>query len=129
MKRIRLSRFLIVSLLFVCVSSPALASEPGAGQERPPWLEEDVIAAAMTIGMSDDQRVQFRESVTVFLESFRDEVERLVRRGVPNLENAVKRKRNALVRDMDERMAGFLNQDQMPPYETYRDLLLSKLTR
>ena len=129
MKRIRLSRFLIVSLLFACSSSPALASEAGAGQERPPWLEEDVIAAAMTIGMSDEQRVQFRESVTVFLESFRDEVERLVRRGVPNLENAVKRKRNALVRDMDERMAGFLSQDQMPPYETYRDLLLSKLTR
>jgi len=105
----------------------AQAADSSATQERPPWLEDDVIAAAIMIDMTEVQRPQFRDSITLFLESLREEVERLVRRGVPNLENAIKRKRKGLVRDMDERMAGFLSDAQMPAYETYRDLLLSKL--
>lgn len=104
----------------------AAASQSG---ERPPWFDEEVVGAAIRIGMDESQQVQFRDSVTLFLQSFGEEVEKLVRRGVPNLENQVRRKRKSLAREMDERMAGFLSSEQMPRYETYRDLLLSKLER
>ncbi|MEZ5549607.1 MAG: hypothetical protein R3E82_01825 [Pseudomonadales bacterium] len=127
-----------VALVFTLVvamggwSGSGWAAEPvSAAQngERPAWLDEEVVGAAIRIGMDESQQVQFRESVTLFLQSFGQEVEKLVRRGVPNLENQVRRKRKSLTREMDERMAGFLSAEQMPRYETYRDLLLSRLKR
>lgn len=126
--------------VFFLVLVVAAAAWPGYGWsaeteavsqsgERPAWLDEEVVGAAIRIGMDESQQVQFRESVTLFLQSFGQEVEKLVRRGVPNLENQVRRKRKSLTREMDARMAGFLSTEQMPRYEIYRDLLVSKLGR
>ena len=119
----------VVSGGFIGVSQAAEIETSAQSADRPPWFDEEVVAAAIRINMNESQQPQFRDSVTLFLTSFGQEVDKLVRRGVPNLENEVRRKRKSLTREMDARMAGFLDEDQMPRYEHYRELLLSKLAR
>lgn len=107
-----------------------LASLVGAGiaqEQRPPWLTDEVIAAAMAIELTAEQRVPFRDSVTLFLESYRDAVQKVIRRGGANLELKIERTRNSLARDMDERMSVLLTEEQMVRYPAYRGALLDAL--
>ncbi len=120
MKAMRIALLGVLILL-----STGLAAE----EQRPPWLSDEVMAAAMAIGLTSEQMAPFRECVTDFLESYRDQARRLLRRGAAGLEGQIKRLRNSLAREMDGRMATFLTEDQMVRYEDYRKALLDSLER
>ncbi len=108
------------ALLLTCIAFALQAEEV----ERPAWLSDEVVAAAMAIGMSEEQLGPFRENVRIFLEDLRSDMQRVIRRGGADLENTVRRTQSKLVRELDERMAKVLDEEQMPRYETYRDLLV-----
>jgi len=96
--------------------------------ERPAWMSEEVMRAAMNIGMTEDQLGPFRENVRIFLEDYRDTARRIIRRGDAGIESSVHRARNSLAREMDERMVQVLTEAQMTPYQEYRAALLDALT-
>ena len=86
------------------------------------------MGAAMQIGMSEEQLGSFRESVGIFLQAYRDEARRIIRRGDAGIETSVQRARQSLARQMDKRMAGILTEEQMAPYQVYRAALLDAIT-
>jgi len=96
--------------------------------DRPPWLSDDVVTAAMNIGMSEDQLGPFRESVMTFLADYRDESQRIIRRADAGIETSVQRARSRLAREMDRRMETILSAEQMVPYQDYRTALLDAVT-
>jgi hypothetical protein len=117
--------------LFLTVLAAALllGSEVRSEEvERPAWLSEEVVMAAMNIGMSEDQLGPFRESVRIFLEDYRDAARRIIRRGDAGIETAVQRARNSLAREMDKRMEMILTEAQMASYQDYRAALLDAVT-
>jgi hypothetical protein len=120
MKRIRIA-VMMVSVLLAGVAT--------AQEERPPWLSDEVVAAAAAIELTPEQLGPFRASVTEFLVSYRDQASKLVRRGAAGLEGQIDRLRKSLARDMDERMAELLTEDQMVRYGDYRSALLDSLER
>ena len=111
-------------LLFALASFSAQSQE----SERPPWLSDEVISAAMNIGMSEEQLGPFRESVSIFLEAYRDAARRIIRRGDAGIETSVQRARSSLARQMDKRMQEILTAEQMVPYQDYRAALLDAVT-
>lgn len=111
-------------LLVTLASSNVQSQEP----ERPPWLSDEVVKAAMNIGMSEAQLGPFRESVGIFLEEYRDEARRIIRRGDAGIETSVQRARSSLARQMDKRMKEILTEEQMVPYQDYRAALLDAVT-
>ena len=117
------------SRIVLLMVSVLLAVVAAGEEERPPWLSEGVMAAGMAIELTPEQMAPFRSSVTEFLESYRDQARRLVRRGAAGLEGQIDRLRKSLASDMDERMAGFLSEDQMVRYGDYRSALLDSLAR
>ncbi len=52
-----------------------------------------------------------------------------IRRADAGIEENVQRARNTLARQMDDRMAAFLSEAQMAPYQDYRAALLKSLER
>ena len=123
MKSVKFPLLLIALLIGVSIGS-VQAEEA----ERPPWLSEEVMGAAMQIGMSEAQLGPFRESVGIFLQEYRDEARRIIRRGDAGIETSVQRARQSLAKQMDKRMADILTEEQMAPYQVYRAALLDAIT-
>lgn len=118
-----MNRWLVLLVVMVLIGSAARGQEV----ERPAWLSEEVVAAALNIGMSEEQLGPFRENVRIFLEDYRDEARRIIRRGDAGIETSVQRARNTLAREMDKRMSKILTEAQMAPYQDYRAALLNSL--
>ncbi len=104
------------------------ASQAVAGQQlTPPWMEPDVLKAAIDIGMNDEQLPQFRASITEFMDGRTKALNRLLRgHNVTNMDRKMKSRTNSLKRAMNKQMSEFLTEEQYSQYETYRDLLMSK---
>ncbi|MCZ6658709.1 MAG: hypothetical protein O7C67_15560 [Gammaproteobacteria bacterium] len=104
------------------------ATQAMAGQPlTPPWMEPDVLKAAIDIGMNDEQLPQFRTCITEFVDGRTKALNRLLRgHNVTNMDRKIKSRTNSLKRTMNKRMSEFLTEEQYPRYETYRDLLISK---
>jgi len=120
-------RLIRIALMVVV---PVLLADVGTAQEeRPPWLSDEVVAAAAAIELTQEQLGPFRASVAEFLASYRDQARKLVRRGAAGLEGQIDRLRKSLARDMDGRMAQLLTEDQMVRYGDYRSALLDSLER
>ena len=101
---------------------------PLIAQEDTPWTHPDVLKAAIEIRMTQDQSPRFRSAITTFLEGFNSDVKRLLNVRNPNdLPRKIASKRRARVKAMDAEVQEFLNEEQMPAYEAYRDLLLEKM--
>ena len=113
-----------ITLLTILIS---LGGGIEAQEQRPPWLSDEVMAAAMAIELTPEQLAPFRSNVAEFLESYRDQARKLVRRGAAGLEGQIDRLRRSLAGDMDDRMAGLLTEDQMVRYADYRAALLRSL--
>ena len=99
----------------------------GAAQQRPPWMQPDVVRAAVDIGMTDEQLAHFRSHVAEFMDGRMKAFNNLMRRNnVTNMDRKMKSRTNKLKRRMDEQMSELLTEEQYPKYEVYRDLLMSK---
>ena len=115
------------ALMVTLIAAAAFASRAYAADEKPVWLSDDVVVAAMTIGMTKDQLTPFRETVFKFLEDYGDETRRILRRNEPQLELHIDRACEALAKQMDIGMARFLSEEQMVPYQDYRRELIAAL--
>ena len=116
------------SILFLLLILAAAPSIPEAAQPRPAWMQPEVVRAAVDIGMSDEQLVQFRANVSEFIEGRIKAFNDLMRRhNVTNIDRKMKSKTNKLRRRMDEQMKELLTEDQYPKYEVYRDVLMSNM--
>lgn len=111
------------AILLILTAMPALAE----AQQRPPWMQPDVVKAAVDIGMTEEQLAQFRSHVAEFMDGRMKAFNNLMRRNnVTNMERKMKSRTNRLKRRMDEQMGELLTEEQYPKYEVYRDLLMSK---
>lgn len=116
---------LLIGTLFVSV---AQGGEADAVENPNAWLRTDVMQAAFDIKMTDDQRAQFATELRKFVESYQQNVDRVLNRGdVSDPAGRIERKRNSLAKKMDKAMADILQEAQMPAYQKYRDLLLSEM--
>ena len=114
----------ILAVLAFLALMPALE---GAAQQRPPWMQPDVVRAAVDIGMTDEQLAQFRSHVAEFMDGRMKAFNNLTRRNnVTNIDRKMKSRTKKLRRRMDEQMSELLTEEQYPKYEVYRDLLMSK---
>ena len=113
-----------LAILLFLVVMPALEGE---AQQRPPWMQPDVVRAAVDIGMTDEQLAQFRSHVAEFMDGRMKAFNNLMRRNnVTNMDRKMKSRTKKLKRRMDEQMSELLTEEQYPKYEVYRDLLMSK---
>ena len=118
-----MTRLLARVLVAVCCLFPMGAFSAEAG----PFRDPDVVRAAFAIGMNYEQTEQFRAVVGEFGTSLGSEFRKLLQRGNADIERRWERKHRQLVKRMDENMATFLTDQQIPAYENYRDVLLQKL--
>ena len=112
------------AILLILAAMPALTE---AAQPRPPWMQPDVVRAAVDIGMTEEQLARFRTYVAEFMDGRMKAFNNLMRRhNQTNMDRKMKSRTNRLRRRMDEQMSELLNEEQYPKYEAYRDLLMSK---
>ena len=89
-----------------------------------PWLQPEVIQAAMAINLSEEQLPLFQQAMTNLVEEHVSESNKLLRRNnVENLKRKIKTATNRAFKEMDRTTAKFLTQDQVAPYLVYCNLL------
>ena len=99
-----------------------------AAEQQPAFLQPEVLKAALAINMTDEQKPQFQQALTNFVNGRVEGINNLMRRrNVTNLDRKIKSLTNRLLRDMDEEMSAFLSEEQMPAYQEYRAKLKSHL--
>ena len=114
-----------VIIAVVCIS---LSLNVQAAEDVEPWRHPEVLKAAIDIGMNAEQRPQFQTAITEMLQGYGADVRKLLRaHNQTNLPKKIEKKRKVRVKALDKNVAGFLNEDQMPAYESYRDTLLDKM--
>lgn len=90
-------------------------------------MQPDVIEAAESIGMTDEQLPQFRANITEFTQAQLTAYVRLSRSNtMRDAARKMRGKTRTLMRNMDEQMGELLDAEQYLRYETYRDLLSAK---
>jgi len=113
-------------LVFLVVLNTSVWAEENSGGA---WTDPEVLKAALAIGMTDEQKPKFGAGITGFLNCRVEAFKRVMKARDPvDVERKLKSKTNACLRKMDREMKGFLTEEQLPKYETYRDTLTSKLT-
>jgi len=113
----------VLLLIFTLLVSSTTAEEKPAA----PWLQKDVLQAALNIDMDTEQSPKFKVAITRYFNDLNSGIKKLIRRNPPGLKREIKRKKNSVRKHMDQDMAKFLNDEQMTKYHIYRDLLLAKL--
>ena len=99
-----------------------------AAEQVPAFMKPEVLEAAAAIQLSEEQTPQFRAAVGNFVDERMKAINKLMRRNnQTGLERKIKSRTNSLLKDMDEDMAAFLTEEQMPAYENYRDKLKANL--
>ena len=122
--RTRMNFARALAILLIAAALPVSAN---AAQPRPPWMQPDVVKAAVDIGMTEEQLAQFRSHVTEFMDGRMKALNNLMRRNnVTNMDRKMKSRTKKLKRRMDGQMSELLTEEQYPKYEVYRDLLMSK---
>ena len=114
-------------LVFLTMMACMIAANGRAQEPKPAWLSDEVVEAAVTIGLTQEQLEPFRATVFTFLEDYGAAVRRLIRRNEPQLELHIDRKCEALAREMDVGMAKFLSEEQLARYQNYRQALIKAL--
>ena len=114
--------FVTILLTGALLAASAFAEEAEA--PKPPWLQTDVLKAALEIGMTEEQRPQFQQAVTNLVNNQLSATNRLLRgNNVSNLERRLKSSTNRQFKKMDKEMAAFLDEGQMERYAVYRDAM------
>lgn len=118
---------LILRSIFL-VSLLTLSGIAHTEENEQPWRHPDVLKAAIDIRMNAEQRPQFQSAISEMLQGYGSDVRKLMRKhNQTNLPKKIAKKRKVRVKSMDQAMATFLTQEQMPAYAIYRDTLLEKM--
>ena len=93
-----------------------------------PFVNPDVVKAAVEIQMSEEQSAEFRKIIGEFADSLGPAFSKLVQRTNPaHISRKWRTKRGRLVKDMNKKMAVVLTEEQYPKYERYVQVLLEKM--
>ena len=78
--------------------------------------------------MTDEQQPKFQTAITAYLTDLQKSYKKILRgRDTTDLERKIKRMNKKLTKKMDDSMAEFLSEQQMPKYELYRDALINAM--
>lgn len=117
---------LIITLLIPILLGMSQANY--AEEQVPGFMHPEVLQAAAAIKLTDEQITPFREAVGAFVNGRMQAFNLLMRKNnQTNLPRKMKSKTNALLKEMDKTMAGFLTEEQIPAYKKYRAKLKAKL--
>lgn len=85
--------------------------------------------AAVNIGMSEAQRLEFRDVIAGFVGGYHSAMLKIARgNNATDVERRMKSKHRSLFRKLDEQMNGMLTPEQFERYGEYRVRLEAKLT-
>ena len=117
-------RFLMI-LLVLTVPIMSLAAQSTA-----PWLQPEVLKAAVDIGLTEEQQPLFRNAITHLVENQISATNKLLRQNnIADLKRKLTTVTHRQFKKMDREMEGFLTSEQLPQYQTYRDALHAQMTR
>lgn len=110
---------------------PLIIALPGhAAENKPPWLQPEVLKAAVNIGLTEAQRPQFRDAITQLAQNQISATNKLLRQNnIADLDRRFTTVINRQFKKMDREMAQFLTPTQLPKYQIYRDTLRAHMTR
>jgi len=115
----------IVLLLCAAVWTPMHAV---AAERTPAFLQPEVLKAALQINLTEEQKPQFQQALTDFVNGRMEAFAKLMKKNnQTNISRKMKSRTNGLLKDMDKAMASFLTEEQMPAYENYREKLKDAL--
>ncbi len=116
-----MKRLLSVALL---LTAPVLF----AAEQKPAYMQPEVLKAALQINLTDTQKPQFQQALTDFVNGRMKAINKIMRgHNQSNIDRKMKSRTNSLLKQMDKDMAGFLTEEQMPAYQNYRKTLKSHL--
>ena len=122
-----MSNFKTVILFFMAVLILVPAAVH-AEEEKPAWLQPEVLKSAVAINMTDEQKPKFQTAITAYLTDLQKSYKKILRgRDTTDLQRKIKRMNKKLTKKMDDSMAEFLSEQQMPKYELYRDALINAM--
>ena len=117
-----MKKMLILGLLF------GMGLTAFAAEDTPAFMQPEVLKAALAINLTDEQKPQFQQALTDFVNDQAEAINLLMRRNnQTNLPRKIKGKTNSLLKVMDKQMASFLSEEQMPAYENYAKTLKSNM--
>jgi len=100
-----------------------------AEQTDSPWLQPEVLKAAVSIELTDEQLPLFRAAITNLVNNQLTATNKLLRRNnIVDLDQKLKTATNRQFRKMDRDMGKFLSEAQHPQYLIYRKALRAQLT-
>ncbi|NKC01438.1 MAG: hypothetical protein GKR90_23475 [Pseudomonadales bacterium] len=126
------------SALLLILTSAFLASSASATEsrqaltsgEQPPWLQPDVLRAAVAIELSEAQKPQFQQAISDLINGQIGATNRLLRgNNVSNLKRRIKSSTNRQFMKMDQSVAEFLSPPQFERYQAYRTILRASLNQ
>jgi len=100
---------------------------PEAVKAMPPWMQPDVVKAAVQIGMTPEQQTEFRRLVGNYITDRFAMIQQVISRGGMDLERTIRSKDRGLQSDLDKQMKVVLTKEQWPKYEDYKTVLKSHL--
>ena len=112
-------------ILGLVIVSGSFAAEEGGIQGRPPWMQPQVVKAAVAIKMTTDQQAVFREAVGGFLDGLTTEYVSMMKQQKDDIPRRIKQARSRHARKMDKKMRAVLDDQQYERYLTYRKLLVA----
>lgn len=126
--------FVLLASLSLLISNDSFAAEPKpvASAATPataplpsePWLQPEVLRAAVGIGMTKEQMPDFRIAVTDLVSNRAKAINKVMgRNNVTGLKRKIRVASSRQFRKMDKSMTALLTAEQYPKYEIYRDLL------
>ena len=119
--RLRIMGTFLCGLLWV---TAGLAAE----KARPGFLHPDVLRAALTINLTDEQKPVFQQAITVFAQKRINALGKLMRgndqSGIPRKWRTRTKK---YLKEMDKTLKPVLSEEQWPAYLTYRTTLEKNL--
>jgi hypothetical protein len=101
---------------------------PPAPVALPAWMSVEVVKAAVDIHMTDAQQHEFNEAVGDFVGKHFAMIPKEVKKEAPDLEQRVRSRDGALVRQLDARIQPILTAEQWPAYESYKKALRAQLS-
>lgn len=123
------ARVAIRVVLLLTLATGAHSAE-GADKPIPSREDRELIMSAVGIGMTEAQRLQFRDEIAEFIQDYRSAMLKISRgHNATDLERRMEKKHDSLLRELDQDMAGMLTREQFLRYDAYRQRLVLKLTR
>ena len=118
------------TVLFTILLSTSSAQAQIDSPATAPWMQPEVIAAALQMQLTTDQRVAFHTAISGMVNGQIKATNNVLRRNnVTNLPRKLKMVKRRALNKFDKQMAAILTAEQQPSYQIYLDLLATHMTR